>query len=82
MEEGLFTVKIRRSIDRYVRPNAEQLEGKTFNFLRGWDIGKTEPYPGEVAWVPDDKSYPKDGPHWIASGDLLSVDKLTTKKEA
>jgi hypothetical protein len=27
-------------------------------------------YPGEIAWIPDDDTYPSAGPIWIASGDL------------
>ena len=65
-----FKVKIRRDFIHGVKPEAEQVDGKIFTFVYGWDMDDTDPYPGEVAWCPRDTSYPPDAPHWIASGDL------------
>ena len=69
--ETVFTVKIRREGMRGVRPEAEQLDGKKFNFFCGWLMDKGDPYPGEEAWMPRDKAYPDNAPPWIASGDLV-----------
>lgn len=66
------TVKLRRDIGG-VRPNAEQIDGKTFNFYVGWLITEddTPLYAGEYALLPDDdESYPRSAPQWIASGDV------------
>ena len=60
MSKQRFTVRIRRDIGREVRPEAEQLDGKTYTFT----------YPGEQAWLPRDSTYPVGAPPWIASGDL------------
>ncbi len=65
-----FKVAIRRDL-RAVRPNAEQLEGKTYVFTYGWVMDKNDPYPGEIAYLPHDPSYPVDAPCWVASGDLV-----------
>lgn len=65
-----FTVRIRRDIDRGVRPEAEQIDGKTYAFRLGWTMGEDDPYPGEKAWIPADPAYPINAPHWLASGDL------------
>jgi hypothetical protein len=67
----MHTVKIRREIGKVVRPDAEQLDDKTYNFIFGWDMGETDPYPNEVAMLPNDTTYPDDAPDWIASGDLI-----------
>jgi hypothetical protein len=67
------TVKIRRN-RRSVRPEAEQLEGKTFTFMFGWGMDEDDPYPGETAWVPRDPDYPNNAPVWIANGDLIFMD--------
>ena len=71
---SLFVVRIRRNIGKRIRPEAEQLEGKTFKFEFGWvmDDGN-DPYPSETAWLPSDPAYPVDGPTWIASGDLIPL---------
>jgi len=65
------TVKIRRDLGMSVKPNAEQVDGKTFLFEKLWTM---EPdasmYPGEIAWGPRDERWPVDAPGWIASGDL------------
>lgn len=52
-----------------VRPEAEQLDGKSFffKFIGDDDSGR---YPGEEVWQPWDLEYPADGPPWIAEGDL------------
>lgn len=63
-------VRIRQNFLRLVRPEAEQLDGNVYKFRYGWMQGEGDPYPGEVAWVPCDETYPNDAPHWIASGDL------------
>lgn len=63
---------IRRRIGRLVRANAEQLDGKIFNFEPGYTMDDEDPYPGECAMIPDDPNYPKDAPWWIASGDLVA----------
>ena len=68
-----FKVKIRREIGKQVKPEAEQIDGQIFTFIRGWDMEEGDPYPGETAWCPRDKSYPLDAPVWIASGDLEVV---------
>jgi hypothetical protein len=67
----MHTVRIRREIGKEVRPEAEQLEGKSYNFRFGWDMDETDPYPGEAAMMPKDPTYPDDAPDWIASGDLI-----------
>ena len=45
-------------------------DGRVFNFMFGWRMDDDDPYPGEIAWIPDDETYPAAGPLWIASGDL------------
>ena len=67
--EYLAKVNIRRG-ERTVKPEAEQIDGKVYNFRHGWIMDNDDPYPGEVAWIPDDGEYPIDAPSWIASGDL------------
>jgi len=66
-----FTVKIRREIGREVRPEAEQIDGKTYNFTHGWVMNNDDPYPTEIAYIPRDNEYPDEAPTWIASGDLI-----------
>ena len=70
MSKQRFTVRIRRDIGREVRPEAEQLDGKTYTFTYGWLMDENDPYPGEQAWLPRDSTYPVGAPPWIASGDL------------
>lgn len=65
-----YRVKIRRTEGLEVRPEAEQIDGKVFNFIHGWVIEDRKQYHGEIAWIPRDPNYPDDGPTWIASGDL------------
>jgi len=69
-----YRVNIRRDLAE-VRPCAEQIDGKVFNFVVGWtmDGADTTIYIGEVAMIPHDDDYPTDGPNWVASGDLESV---------
>ncbi len=66
----LFTVHIRRDHGKPIRPEAEQLDGNSYTFEKGWTMDANDPYPGEVAWIPRDPVYPLDAPTWIASGDL------------
>jgi hypothetical protein len=65
-------VVIRKNINAIVRPEAKQLDGKTYTFKFGWDITAQDSsiYAGEQAWIPNDPNYPDDAPPWIASGDL------------
>ena len=70
MNTQRFTVRIRRDIGRGVKPEAEQLDGKTYYFSFGWLMDENDPYPGEEAWIPRDPAYPIEAPAWIARGDL------------
>ena len=70
LSDRLMKIKVRRNIDRDVRPEVEQVDGKVFMFSYGWLMDNDDPYPGEVAWLPDDTNYPVSAPTWIASGDL------------
>jgi hypothetical protein len=67
-----YKVNLRRGKNWKVKPVAEQIDGKIFNFREGWTIEKDDSsiYIGEIAMLPDDKNYPHSAPHWIASGDL------------
>jgi hypothetical protein len=67
---ALFIVHIRRDHGRPIRPEAEQLDGNSYMFEKGWTMDANDPYPGEVAWIPRDPAYPSDAPTWIASGYL------------
>jgi len=68
-------VRIRRNIGRGVKPEAEQLDGRIFNFRFGWEMNDDDSYPGEAAFIPDDSRYPTNAPIWLASGDLESLDR-------
>lgn len=68
-------VRIRRDIGREVRPEAEQTDGNVYRFTPGWTMGEDDPYPGEIAMIPEDPAYPPDAPHWVASGDLEAMKK-------
>ena len=70
---SMFKVQIRRDIGLHVKPEAEAIDGKTYNFIFGWTMDKNDKYPGEVAYIPRDPSYPVDAPIWIASGDLVET---------
>ena len=67
-------MKVQIRPDWEVKPEARQLDGKVFDFVRGWEITEEDScmYVGEVAMLPtyiDD--YPISAPAWIASGDLV-----------
>lgn len=74
-----MTVRIRRFIDKIVRPEAEQIDGKTYWFKYGWEMDQDDPYPGETVLMPDDPAWPIDAPSWIASGDLVNAELPDTK---
>lgn len=68
------TVRLRRG-DWQVKPEAEQLDGRSFWFRHAWHIDADDPgvcalYLGETAYMPDDPEYPRDAPLWVSSGDL------------
>jgi len=67
-------VKIRRGPGWRVKPEAEQIDGKTYTFFEAWLSNKHDPYPGERVWMPCDDKYPGSAPAWIAEGDLERVD--------
>lgn len=67
-----FRVQIRRDL-RAVKPEAERVDGKGYNFEEGWIMDDSDPYPGEVAWLAVDKAWPKGAPIWVAGGDLMPV---------
>ncbi len=71
METKRMTIKVRRNIGREVKPEVEEVDGKTYLFRFGWRMNNDDPYPGEVAWIAEDLSYPRAAPVWIASGDLI-----------
>lgn len=71
METRRMTIKVRRDIGRDVKPEAEQIDGKTYLFRFGWLMDKDDSYPREEAWIADDPNYPGTAPTWIASGDLI-----------
>jgi len=68
-------LKVNLRQDWAIKPEAMQLQGKTFDFMRGWEITNSESsfYAGETAMVPVDGDYPIDAPTWIASGDLVEA---------
>jgi hypothetical protein len=70
-------IKLRRSDVFVVKPNAEQIDGKTFLFEFGWVIDKDDtglPIVGEHAMVPcQEQDYPRGAPTFIASGDLIQI---------
>jgi hypothetical protein len=69
-----YRVKIRRDIGLDVRPEADQLDGKEFEFTRGWAIEEGETYPGEWAMIPADlDAWPRGAPSWVATGDLVEL---------
>lgn len=75
MEDGYYTVKLRRSDDMKVKPWAEQIDGKTYYFTAADEIGREDSsiYAGEVRMIPNDDAYPSDAPVWVASGDLIKA---------
>lgn len=66
-----MTVKIRRELGMEVKPEAEEIDGKTYNFTVGWVMNDEDAYPTETAYIPRDPDYPDNAPIWIASGDLI-----------
>ena len=62
------------------RPEAMQLNGREFVFNFAWHMTDEDPYPGEVAFMPEweqrGDDYPNDAPGWIASGDIELVKNL------
>jgi hypothetical protein len=65
------TVKIRRDLGISVKPNAEQVDGKTWLFEKLWVFESDDRrYPSETVYRPVDARWPIDAPGWIASGDL------------
>lgn len=72
-----YLVKIRRrgKFKGLVKPEAELVDGKIFNFGFGWNIEEVDHslYKGEKAMFPMDENYPHSAPSWIASGDLKSL---------
>ena len=63
------TIRLRRGGDWRVKPEAEQYDGKGFEFVRGWQITDEDSgiYAGEIAWVPTTNGVEIG---WFASGDL------------
>lgn len=68
-----MTVKIRRELGMEVKPEAEEIDGKTYNFTVGWVMNDEDAYPTETAYIPRDPDYPDNAPIWIASGDLIAL---------
>lgn len=71
-----YKVKLRRSKVFKVKTEAEQLDGKVFEFRELWTIEEADtglPIVGEKAMTPHpkDPAYPIEAPSWIASGDLV-----------
>ncbi len=66
-----YKVKIRKDFAK-IKPSAEQIDRKVYNFVYGGTIEKSDSsiYAGEDAMIPMDVNYPVDAPTWIASGDL------------
>jgi hypothetical protein len=74
----LMKVQIRRDSGLKVRPEAEQIDGKCFDFIEGWYISEEDSsiYVGETAMIPRhlNTDYPYSAPDWIASGDLVLME--------
>ena len=70
-----YKVKIRRGKTWIVRPEAEQIDNKVYNFEASWVMDEEDSsiYVGETVMLPRDDSYPKSAPAWVASGDLVEV---------
>lgn len=74
-----MTIKVRRDIGKEVKPEVEQVDGKTYWFRPGWLMDENDPYPNEEAWIVNDLTYPLyDAPIWIASGDLIEPEPKGT----
>ena len=69
-----YRVEIRRDLAE-VKPEAECVDGKVYDFSEGWVIEESDfsIYVGEMAMISRDSNYPKSAPIWIASGDLVLV---------
>jgi hypothetical protein len=65
-----YKVKIRRGDNWKVKPEAEELDGKVFEFKYGWTFDEDEMYAGEYAMQFVDETSPLS---WMASGDLVEV---------
>lgn len=59
---------------RPVRSGVKLIDGKCFNFSEGWVMDNTDPYPNEIAMIPNDNRWPQSAPKWIASGDLVKAE--------
>lgn len=78
---GLYFVQLRRGrrYDAAREPGAAQLEGRTFMFRPGWQLGPEcgGIFTNEMAMVSVDTDpahpYPEDAPIWLPSGDLYPV---------
>ncbi len=70
-----YKVKIRRGPGWEVKPDAELIDGKVFEFTNGWvmDEKDTSIYIGETAMLPHDDTWPYCEIGWLASGDLEEV---------
>jgi len=70
-----YRVEIRRSDKYRVKPEAEQIDGRVFEFVEGWkmDESDTSIYIGEMAMLPLDDDYPIEAPIWVARGDLVAL---------
>jgi len=66
-----YLVKLRREIAP-IKPECEQLDGKVFEFQKGWliDVDENPMYAGEMAMIPRDVNWPLEAPAWVSSGDL------------
>lgn len=77
METQLYRVIIRRDLAP-VKPEAEVLDGKEYYFSPSFTLDESDfggIYAGEKAMLPYDDRYPATGPVWIASGDLVIINK-------
>ena len=70
-----YRVKLRRSDKYRVKPEAEQIDGRVFEFAEGWEMDESDTsiYIGEMAMLPRDDNYPIEAPGWVASGDLVAL---------
>ncbi len=73
----ILKVNIRMDLGK-VRPEASQIDGNVYYFSFGWIIEESDSslYVGESAMIPRDPNYPEDAPNWIASGDLMGINKF------
>lgn len=78
------TVKLRRGEDWKVKSECERVDGVESGFTAGWRMTKedTSIYVGEWAMIPRNwwpwQNWPKEGPGWIASGDLENLRPIQT----